>query len=317
MVGGVLIPTLVIVIFDIVILSVTMKKDREKQGCKSDCKTNGGSEIKTDLDSKKESEYKSEKEPDRNSKKEQNDKIQKDSTHDSNKELNNKSGKESEHRDSNKEQDNKSEQKSEHEEVLSLQSALALIVIFGLTSVTAFLTVIQTPEDNFKEVSFDIIFVILNSIQGFFMFVAFCLSNRDTILKWIQRFCGEDALTKCTPSKYKGHYEPDDHTSTDDTAQTSTDGLPDQSKSIDGTAQNQFKRINSTDFTMQNQSKPITSTDGTIQNQPTPRKSTDDTVRNQLDHQTSTNGTMHNQPNANKSTDDTAENQSEQHQVQG
>ena len=78
---------------------------------------------------------------------------------------------------------------SSREELLRrFQNALSFIVLLGLTWVVGFLTVIQTPEDNDVELVFDIIFIILNSLQGVFLFFFYCLRNPVDRASWRRMF---------------------------------------------------------------------------------------------------------------------------------
>ena len=251
MVGGVLIPLSVVVLGDVAIFIMAIKKEKEKQAPESDYEMEHLSDDKlknySDLDSK-ESDDKSEKESDQ----------------DSNEESD---------RDSNEESDDKSDG---DDLLIRLQSALLFIVIVGLTWVINFLTVIQTPEDNYEEVSLDTVFVILNSFQGIFVYVSTRMSKLKALVKWIRLFCGgacdDDASsTKSTPGK--GHDQPDHHNSTND----NTTNQPDSHKSSNDTAQNQPDLKNSTKDTVQK------ATDDTVQSQPDHHKSTDDTAQNQAD----------------------------------
>ena len=252
MVGGVLIPLSVVVLGDVAIFIMAIKKEKEKQALESNYEMEHLSDDKlknySDLDSK-ESDDKSEKESDR---------------------------------DSNEESDDKSDG---DDVLIHLQSALLFIVIVGLTWMINFLTVIQTPEDNYEEVSLDIVFVILNSFQGIFMYVSTRMSKLTALVRWIRFFCrracDDDASsTKSTPSK--GHDQPDHHSSTDD----NTTNQSDSHKSSNDTAQNQPDIKKSTEDTVQK------STDDTVQSQPDQHQSTGDTAQNQPDQHKSSGKTI-------------------------
>ena len=74
---------------------------------------------------------------------------------------------------------------SEREELLRrFQNALPFIVLMGLTWVLGFFTVIQTPNDDNIELTFDIIFIILNSFQGVFLFFFYCVRNPIARATW-------------------------------------------------------------------------------------------------------------------------------------
>ena len=79
--------------------------------------------------------------------------------------------------------------KSDREELLRrFQNALAFIVLLGLTWMVGFLTVIQTPNDDNVEITFDVIFIVLNSLQGVFIFIFYCMRNPRVRTTWKQIF---------------------------------------------------------------------------------------------------------------------------------
>ena len=83
-----------------------------------------------------------------------------------------------------------------HEKHLQrLRRAFAIIVLLGLTWICGYLTTIQTPGDDNVEFAFDIIFIILNSLQGFFLFIFYCLRNPKARASWVR------LVKRCLPSK--------------------------------------------------------------------------------------------------------------------
>ena len=62
-------------------------------------------------------------------------------------------------------------------------SVASISVLFGLTWIFGALTVSKA------DLAFQVIFALSNSFQGFFIFVFFCLLNKEVRLAWKQFFC--------------------------------------------------------------------------------------------------------------------------------
>ena len=109
---------------------------------------------------------------------------------------------------------------SEREELLRrFQNALAFIVLLGLTWVLGFLTVIQTPNDDNIELTFDIIFIILNSFQGVFLFFFYCVRNpiaRATWRKFLHRHLPAMTTIMIVNTTETSQSKSNPHSSTDD-----------------------------------------------------------------------------------------------------
>ena len=74
---------------------------------------------------------------------------------------------------------------SKHEQRMQrLKSALTVIVLLGLTWIFGYLTTIQTPAGDSVEFALDIVFIILNSLQGVFLFVLYGLWNAKARASW-------------------------------------------------------------------------------------------------------------------------------------
>ncbi|XP_011682085.2 adhesion G-protein coupled receptor G2 [Strongylocentrotus purpuratus] len=70
------------------------------------------------------------------------------------------------------------------ERIRRLQNASALIILMGLTWAIGFFTAIEGAS-----VSIQIIFIILNSLQGFFLFLFYCLRNPAARSQWRKILC--------------------------------------------------------------------------------------------------------------------------------
>ena len=93
---------------------------------------------------------------------------------------------------------------SKHEQrVQRLKSALTIIVLLGLTWIFGYLTTIQTPDDDNVEFALDIVFIILNSLQGVFLFVLYGLWNAKARASWgrLWERCIPTTKTKVSSSK--------------------------------------------------------------------------------------------------------------------
>jgi len=77
-----------------------------------------------------------------------------------------------------------------------LISIMGVMVLFGLTWVFAALTISEAS------VVFQILFAAFNSLQGFFLFLFFCVFNEDAQNFWRQVFS-----CKCEPSLSQGTQE--------------------------------------------------------------------------------------------------------------
>ena len=78
------------------------------------------------------------------------------------------------------------------ETIKRLQNAIIISILLGLTWISAFLMIIQ--EANF---AFQVIFCALNSLQGLFIFLLFCVRQVEVRRAWKRWFCG------CRKSDYR------------------------------------------------------------------------------------------------------------------
>jgi len=88
------------------------------------------------------------------------------------------------------------EQMSTAKAIRLLISIMGVMVLFGLTWVFAALTISEAS------VVFQILFAAFNSLQGFFLFLFFCVFNEDAQNFWRQVFS-----CKCEPSLSQGTQE--------------------------------------------------------------------------------------------------------------
>ena len=193
MVGGVLVPTAVVVLFDVVIFSMAMKRLPKKKAGEEDPKSDKArkaekaKKVFQKIKARKGARA-SDSEPDKAS-------------------VN----------DGNQESDI-SDDESHREKLLSrLQTALSFIVLVGLSWVIGFLTVIQTPEDNNKEVSYDMTFVALSSLQGVFLLVSVYLRNPNARQNLRKLFCRDAPDDNASAESTTGtdRYQPNQYDWTD------------------------------------------------------------------------------------------------------
>ena len=70
--------------------------------------------------------------------------------------------------------------------------------LLGLTWVFGALTVTKAEQ------AFQIVFTVTNTLQGFFIFIFYCLLNGDVRLAWTQKLLGKRPTTKSTSSMKEG-----------------------------------------------------------------------------------------------------------------
>ena len=67
-----------------------------------------------------------------------------------------------------------------HDSIQLMINITSIFVLFGLTWIFGALTVLKADQ------TFQIMFTLINSLQGFLIFIFFCAMNKDVRLEWFQ-----------------------------------------------------------------------------------------------------------------------------------
>ena len=107
----------------------------------------------------------------------------------------------------------KVEEKSNHKAILkTLLSVAGVMFLFGLSWLFAAFTVKQAAY------AFQILFILFNSTQGFFIFIFICVLSQEIRQDWLNLFtCGRYAKQKLASSR-AGHSTTNSHSNTRSTA---------------------------------------------------------------------------------------------------
>eukprot|EP00057_Strongylocentrotus_purpuratus_P014697 XP_011669171.1 PREDICTED: G-protein coupled receptor 64-like [Strongylocentrotus purpuratus] len=107
--------------------------------------------------------------------------------------------------------DNKTNQANRGEMWRRVQNAAAISVLLGLTWLFGFLAV------GGARLVFNILFLVLNSLQGFLVFIMFCVRQKKVREQWVRwmhcHFAGQRRSDDCVKAKYKKTGSQDGRTS--------------------------------------------------------------------------------------------------------
>ena len=86
------------------------------------------------------------------------------------------------------------EKANKYTTIQMMANVTGISCLLGLTWVFGALTITKADQ------AFQIVFTVTNSLQGFFIFIFFCVLNGDVRLAWTQKLLGKRPTTKPTSS---------------------------------------------------------------------------------------------------------------------